>query len=128
MPRKRDVDKDRAIVELLAQGYTPKEVAAKLGMTPGAVYTRIHRMRARGELRPPMQSAWESAETRLMALDLRLRHALDLLRLNPSEYLTRERVKEVREDLEAAVKYLDGLAEEIRFLRKLYERLSGGRR
>jgi len=79
--RPRNVELDRKIVELLSLGFTYGEVAEKLGISVAAVKSRVHRMRRRGELKPPLRSAWDELINSLLAAKLRVTHVRDELAL-----------------------------------------------
>jgi len=83
VPKPRDVETDRKIAELIALGFPYSMIAEKLGLSVGAVKMRVYRMRRRGELKPPLKSAWDEliscllqAKNRVSAVhdDMKIRH------------------------------------------------------
>jgi len=75
------VETDRRIAELLSLGFSYSEIAERLGLTPEAVKVRVYRMRKRGELKPPLASAWDELVNNLLAAKLRVAHVRDELAL-----------------------------------------------
>ena len=72
---------DRKIVELRTLGFTYSMIADKLGVSVATVKSRIYRMRKRGELKPPLSSAWDELINSLMAAKLRVAHVADEMKL-----------------------------------------------
>jgi transposase len=81
VPRPRDAEVDRRIAELIALGYPYSMIAEKLGLTVGAVKMRVHRMRKRGELKPPLKSAWDELAAYLLQAKGRVSYVHDQMKL-----------------------------------------------
>jgi hypothetical protein len=81
MPRPRDVEIDRQIAELLALGYPYSLIAEKLGISVGAVKMRVCRMRKRGELKPPLKSAWDELIANLIQAKSRVSYVHDQMKI-----------------------------------------------
>jgi DNA-binding Lrp family transcriptional regulator len=83
------VEIDRQIAELIALGYPYSLIAEKLGLSVGTVKMRVYRMRRRGELKPPLRSAWDELTTNLLQAKSRVSYVYDQMKLkHPNlEYL-----------------------------------------
>jgi len=75
------VELDAKIKELLSSGYTYRDIARILGISPQNVAVRVHRMRRRGEMKEPLRPAWDELADYLAAARLRVQHVHDELRL-----------------------------------------------
>jgi len=81
VPRPRDVEIDRQIAELIALGYPYSLIAEKLGVSVGAVKMRVYRMRKRGELKPPLKSAWDELIANLLQAKSRVSYVHDQMKI-----------------------------------------------
>ena len=81
MPRPRDAEIDRRIAELIALGFPYSMIAEKLGLSVGAVKMRVYRMRKRGELKPPLKSAWDELAAYLLQAKSRVGYVHDQMKL-----------------------------------------------
>ena len=81
MPRPRDKELDRQIAELITLGFPYSIIAEKLGVSVGTVKMRVYRMRKRGELKPPLKSAWDELIGNLLQAKHRTSRVLDEMKL-----------------------------------------------
>jgi len=81
VPRPRDAEVDRKIAELIALGFPYSMIAEKLGLTVGAVKMRVYRMRRRGELKPPLKSAWDELVANLLQAKSRVSYVHDQMKI-----------------------------------------------
>jgi DNA-directed RNA polymerase sigma subunit (sigma70/sigma32) len=120
MARRRNVELDARIKELLAHGHTYKDIAKRLNITVAAVRSRVHRMRKRGELREPLKPAWDELADYLAAARIRVQHAHDELRLRRP--LSDKDVATLADELARAADYLAKAVDIAAFLRAVHGR------
>lgn len=104
MPRPRDAEIDRRIAELIALGFPYSMIAEKLGLSVGAVKMRVYRMRKRGELKPPLKSAWDELAAYLLQAKSRVGYVHDQMKL---KHASPELVDELGVAVEALRRAID---------------------
>jgi DNA-binding Lrp family transcriptional regulator len=120
VPRRRDVELDAKIKELLAHGYTYRDIARRLGVTVAAVRSRVYRMRRRGELKAPLKPAWDELADYLGAARIRVLHVHDELRLRRP--LSDKDAVALADELARAAEYLAKAVDIAAFLRAVHGR------
>jgi len=120
MPRRRNLELDARIRELLAHGYTYKEIAKRLNITVAAVRSRVYRMRRRGEFKGPLKPAWDELADYLAAARIRVLHAHDELRLRRP--LSERDAAALADELARAAEYLAKAVDIAAFLRAVHAR------
>jgi len=120
MPRKRNVELDARIRELLAHGYTYRDIARRLNITVAAVRSRVYRMRRRGEFKAPLKPAWDELADYLAAARIRVLHAHDELRLRRP--LSDKDIAALADELARAADFLAKAVDIAAFLRAVHTR------